>query len=48
MACNHFNKCYVTPEQEVDKVVNSTESDEDDINIIPPEQRDSYATDIEE
>ena len=48
MARNHFNKRYVTLEQAVDEVVNSTGSDEDDIIILPPEQGDSYATDIEE
>ena len=48
MACNHFNKRYITLEQAVDEVVNSTRSDEDDIIILPPKQGDSYATDIEE
>ena len=48
MARNHFHKRYVTLEQAVDEVVNSTGSDEDDIIILSPEQGDSYATDIEE
>ena len=48
MARNHFHKRHVTLEQAVDEVVNSTGSDEDDIIILPPEQGDSYATDIEE
>ena len=44
MARNHFHKRYVTVEQAVDEVVNSTGSDEDDIIILPPEQGDFYAT----
>ena len=48
MARNHFNKRYITLEQAVDEVVNSTGSDEDDIIILPPKQGDSYATDIKE
>ena len=48
MARNHFNKRYVTLEQAVDEVINSTGSDEDDITILSPEQGGSYATDIEE
>ena len=37
--------CYV---KAVEEVANSPESDEENIVILPPEQGDSYATDVEE
>ena len=48
MAHNHLHKRYLTLQQAVKKVANSPESDEEDIVILPPEQGDSYATDVEE
>ena len=38
----------LTPEEAVEKVLECVESEEADIVILPPEQRDTYATDLEE
>ena len=48
MAHNHLNRRNLTPQQAVEEVANSPESDEEDIVILPPEQGDCYATDVEE
>ena len=48
MAHNHLHRRYLTLQQAVEEVANSPESDEEDIVILPAEQGDSYATDVEE
>ena len=48
LAYYHLQKRYLTLQQAVKEVANSPESDEEDIVILPPEQGDSYATDVEE
>ena len=48
MAHNHLHRRCLTLQQADEDVVNSPESDEEDIVILSPEQGDSYATDVEE
>ena len=48
MADNHLHRRYLTLQQAVEEIANSPESDEKDILILPPEQCDSYVTDVEE
>ena len=48
IAHNHLHRRYLTLQQAVEEVANSPESDEEDIVILPPDQDDSYATDVEE
>ena len=48
MAHNHLHRRYLTLLQAVAEVPNSPESDEEDIVILPPEQGNSYASDVEE
>ena len=48
MTHNHLHRRYLTLQQAVEEVANSPESDEKDIVILPLEQGDSYATDVEE
>ena len=47
MARNHKHRRFLTLQQAVEEVAYSPESDEEDIVILPPEQGDSYATDVE-
>ena len=47
MAHKHLYRRCQTPQQAVEEVANSPETDEEDIVIILPEQDDSYATDVE-
>ena len=48
MAHNHLHRRYLTLQQAVEEVANSPRSDEEDIIVLPPEQGDFYATDVEE
>ena len=48
MTHNHLHRRYLTLQHAVEEVANSPESDEEDILILPPEEGDSYATDVEE
>ena len=48
MAHNLLHRRFLTLQQAVEEVANSRESDEEDIVISPPEQGDSYATNVEE
>ena len=48
MAGNQLRRQYLTLLEAVDNILESTESEEDDIVILPPVHNDSYATDIEE
>ena len=43
-----MHRRYLILQQAVEEVANSPESDEKDIVILPPEQYDCYATDVEE
>ena len=48
MAHNHLHRRYLTLQQAVEEVANSPERNKEGIVILPPEQGDSYATDVEE
>ena len=48
MAHNHLHRRYLTLQQAVEEVANSSKSDEEHIVILPTEQSDSYATDVED
>ena len=48
MAHNYLHRRYLTLQQAVEEVANSTEGDEEDIVIFPPKQGDFYATDVED
>ena len=48
MTRNQLHRGYLTLQEAVDDVLGSTGSKEKDIVILPPEQDDTYATDVEE
>ena len=48
MTTHQLRRRYLTLQGTVDYVLGSTRSEEKDIVILPPEQDDTYATDVEE
>ena len=48
MTSHQLRRRYLTLQEAVEDVLESTGSEEKDIAILPPEQDDTYATDVEE